>query len=754
MSRELAKSPYLRAVNDPEKGYIVPADAQQSIDVIYDDMEQADQDTLRLSSGGIVSGPIDIRGGLYIRSGSPNAGYVLASDANGGTYWTQSQAGPKGDQGDQGPVGPQGMTGPQGPPGQQGATGSTGAQGPKGDKGDTGDTGPQGVTGPQGIQGVKGDTGNTGPIGATGPAGPTGATGTPGAGVIPGGTTGQVLAKASATDYDTEWIAAPSGVGANGVNTAAIQDSAVTSDKIADGSIMGTDINSAANIATTQIAGTAVVHSLIDAKGDLLVGTGNDAVGRLPVGGTNGHALVVDSGQPTGVKWAAVAGSQSVNAQTGTTYTPALSDAGNIVTLSNTAGITVTLPQDSAVAFPIGSRIDFVVLNTGMATFSAGAGATVNATPSVVTRARWSTAWAVKVAANTWVVQGDLAEFPLTTGKYGPAINMDSLANETVGGPSNMMVSFRFRAEQSSTLTAYRVYWLDETVGGGYGGGTGGTFRVSIKADSGGVPSGPDLAYTDVAPTDTFPLHTFSAPASLTAGAVYHLVFTNTDGAPATNWSSVDCVYTMRSFSPRQPRWDDTDNAVLYKIPAGSWTVDPDFTPIMDLTYGNGLHQGQGYMETEDTSLSIAGTTDMVRERFTVSGGDRAVTGATVRLAKTSGTGDLTVRLEDNTGTLIDSFTVPASSIPTVTGWDNGAWVSGTFAQSRILTSGQEYRLRLSAPAGTAFFTRGIQQGGGNGFHPATYFSDGVLEVTTNSGSTWGYVTGLGDMGDLQFYFV
>lgn len=143
MSRELAKSPYLRAVNDPEKGYIVPADAQQSIDVIYDDMEQADQDTLRLSSGGIVSGPVDIRGGLYIRSGSPNAGYVLASDADGGVHWVPPQSGP------------------------------------------------------QGIQGVKGDTG---------------ATGAPGAGVIPGGTTGQILAKASATDYDTEWTAGVTGV--------------------------------------------------------------------------------------------------------------------------------------------------------------------------------------------------------------------------------------------------------------------------------------------------------------------------------------------------------------------------------------------------------------------------------------------------------------------------------------------------------------------------------------------------------------
>lgn len=47
-----------------------------------------------------------------------------------------------------------------------------------------------GTQGPQGIQG------------ATGPTGPTGPTG---AGVPNGGTTGQVLEKASATDQDTQW---------------------------------------------------------------------------------------------------------------------------------------------------------------------------------------------------------------------------------------------------------------------------------------------------------------------------------------------------------------------------------------------------------------------------------------------------------------------------------------------------------------------------------------------------------------------
>lgn len=285
MSRELAKSPYLRAVNDPEKGYIVPADAQQSIDVIYDDMEQVDQDTLRLSSGGIVSGTVDFRGQVYIRSGDPHAGYVLASDANGGTYWTQPQAGPKGDQGDQGPVGPQGMTGPQGPPGQQGATGSTGAQGPKGDKGDAGPQGPQGVAGPQGPQGAKGDTGNTGPIGATGPAGPTGATGAPGAGVIPGGTTGQILAKASATDYDTEWTAAPSGGGVTGVFN--VKDYGATGDGVTDDTAAIEAAITAAPAGTTVFfpAGVYLVSSPVRLRGGLSyvgegLATGSGAVIR------------------------------------------------------------------------------------------------------------------------------------------------------------------------------------------------------------------------------------------------------------------------------------------------------------------------------------------------------------------------------------------------------------------------------------------------------------------------------------------
>jgi len=156
-------------------------------------------------------------------------------------------AGPKGDTGDTGPQGLQGETGPAGPDGPQGP------QGIQGVKGDTGDTGPQGIQGiqgetgpqgPQGLQGLQGEAGPEGPqgpvgadstvpgptgpqgevgpagpqgeTGATGATGPAGADGADGVGVPVGGTTGQILAKASATDYDTEWIAPPAGGGASG----------------------------------------------------------------------------------------------------------------------------------------------------------------------------------------------------------------------------------------------------------------------------------------------------------------------------------------------------------------------------------------------------------------------------------------------------------------------------------------------------------------------------------------------------------
>lgn len=244
---------------------------------------------------------VDSDGHLYVWNG---ATWIDAGTFEG----PQGPQGPQGIQGLTGATGPQGPAGPAGPTGPQGPIGETGPQGPQGIKGDTGDTGPQGPQGIQGPQGVKGDTGNTGPTGATGPQGPQGIPGVVAASApitYNSGTqtvginqTGITIAQSQVTNLGTDLaakanLASPTFTGTPAAPTAAV----------------GTDTT---QIATTQfvnaeISNDAVLKSLVDAKGDLLVGTADNTVARLPVGTTNGFVLTVDSNEAAGVKWAVAA---------------------------------------------------------------------------------------------------------------------------------------------------------------------------------------------------------------------------------------------------------------------------------------------------------------------------------------------------------------------------------------------------------------------------------------------------------------
>ena len=58
---------------------------------------------------------------------------------------------------------------------------------------------------------IPGPAGPMGPQGLTGPQGPAGTPGANGQGVPVGGTTGQVLAKVDATDYNTQWVTPSTG---------------------------------------------------------------------------------------------------------------------------------------------------------------------------------------------------------------------------------------------------------------------------------------------------------------------------------------------------------------------------------------------------------------------------------------------------------------------------------------------------------------------------------------------------------------
>lgn len=80
----------------------------------------------------------------------------------------------------------------------------------------------------------------------------------------------------------------------------------------------------------------------------------------------------------------------------------------NIIEMNSTSATTVTIPPDSSLNLPVGSSIDIIQINTGEVTIAAGAGVTVNSTPGLKLRTRWSSCTLLKRAANTWIVYGDL----------------------------------------------------------------------------------------------------------------------------------------------------------------------------------------------------------------------------------------------------------------------------------------------------------------------------------------------------------
>ena len=96
------------------------------------------------------------------------------------------------------------------------------------------------------------------------------------------------------------------------------------------------------------------------------------------------------------------------NEQTGTTYTFVLADAGKMVELNNASAVTVTVPTNASVPFPIGTQIHLLQTANGQVTVSAGS-TTVNATPGLKLRALWSSATLIKRAADVWVLVGDLS---------------------------------------------------------------------------------------------------------------------------------------------------------------------------------------------------------------------------------------------------------------------------------------------------------------------------------------------------------
>jgi hypothetical protein len=158
------------------------------------------------------------------------------------------------------------------------------------------------------------------------------------------------------------------------------------------GSIVAWDVDNA--------AGLAAITGLVA-----------EDVGRVARAADTGLLYVLQTHSPavwSGALGAAAATILTIETITGTTYTLVLGDANKLKQTTNGSAVTVTVPPNASVAFPIGTQVHFEQNGAGALTLAPGSGVTLE--PSTLTaRARYSALTATKTATNRWLVTGDMA---------------------------------------------------------------------------------------------------------------------------------------------------------------------------------------------------------------------------------------------------------------------------------------------------------------------------------------------------------
>lgn len=162
-----------------------------------------------------------------------------------------------------------------------------------------------------------------------------------------------------------ESTTAGTNIDAGAIQTAAIANSAITSAKIATGAVTGTKLEDSIALTGTTSASTISVTANI--------------VYHI-----------------------------TTNAQSVSAYTLVLADDGKIIELNSASAITLTVPLNNDVAFPVGTQIMLIQTGTGQVTVSASAGVTINSTPGLKLRTQWSAATLLKRGTNTWFLTGDI----------------------------------------------------------------------------------------------------------------------------------------------------------------------------------------------------------------------------------------------------------------------------------------------------------------------------------------------------------
>ena len=169
--------------------------------------------------------------------------------------------------------------------------------------------------------------------------------------------------------------------------------------------------------------GTAISAASTTGTGNLVLATSptivTPTIAKLANLTTNGFTKTSGgdgtlSVQASPIPTADIGATRTINAQTGTTYTFVLADGSGsgghpLVTGTNAAAQTYTVPPNSSVAFPTGTQIDVCQFGAGKLTLAQGAGVTITSlSGNKAIAAQYVCVTIVKYGTDTWNLVGNL----------------------------------------------------------------------------------------------------------------------------------------------------------------------------------------------------------------------------------------------------------------------------------------------------------------------------------------------------------
>jgi hypothetical protein len=446
---------------------------------------------------------------------------------------------------------------------------------------------------------------------------------------------------------------------------------------------------------TATVNGKNVVTAgIVDAKGDLLVGSADDTIIRLPVGATNGHVLTVDSSTASGLAYAAPA-AVGVFGENIVFEGATADDYETTVTVADpTADRTITLP---------------------------------NATGTVVLKDTTDTLTNKSISLNTNTITGTKAEFntAMSDADFATIDGTETLTNKTLTSPtvSGLYLSDGSIVVEGATANSHEttLQFTDPTE----------DRTITFKNESGTVAFTADIpslsGYVTESGTQTLTNKTLTSP--LVSG------LSITDGSIVVEGATANDHETTLQFT------DPTaDRTITFKDETGTvaFTADVDTR----LATAGGTMSGAIAMGTN--KITGLGTPTDAADAATKAYVDSAAQGidwkASVRAATT---GNITLASALENGDTLDGVTLATGDRVLVknqsTGSENGIYVvkvSGAPDRSTDADTGAEL---------TSNFAVFVEEGTANADQGYVLTNDGAITVGTTA-LTFTQFTGLGQV--------